>query len=306
MTHLKSLSSVSLAALMICLGCGSSDTSTGNTTSSGGQVSGGGAGTTGDTGGSAGTTVNVGGTSTAGGGAGGASAGAAGTTGGGTGGISQGGGGAGGTNAGGAGGQAGAAGNGGTAGAGGAGSMVTFFVTSATSMTGNLGGIEAADTLCDTLATAAGHTGHTWRAYLSTSTENAGERIGQGPWYNSAGVLLANNLTDLHAMNGDYELFLDENGDPINGQWDGSPEPNEHDILTGSNRDGTLATGLTCEDWTSDSDQIAAQVGHSDGLGPNGSADPMYQPWNTTHTSESCADTAPRGGAGRFYCFASD
>jgi hypothetical protein len=99
-------------------------------------------------------------------------------------------------------------------------------------------------------------------------------------------------------------VFVDERGQRINGQWTGSPSPVEHDILTGSNADGRLAVGLTCADWTSASTAIAAQVGHSDGLGPNQSTAGALSSWNAAHTSQSCADTAPRGGAGRFYCFA--
>jgi hypothetical protein len=99
-------------------------------------------------------------------------------------------------------------------------------------------------------------------------------------------------------------LFLDERGQRINGQWTGSPAPVEHDILTGSNADGTVAPGLTCADWTSASLTIAAQVGHSDGMGPNQSTAGTLSSWNSSHASQNCANTAPRGGAGRFYCFA--
>jgi hypothetical protein len=79
------------------------------------------------------------------------------------------------------------------------------------------------------------------------------------PWYNVNLVLVANNYTELHARTGDAAVFLDERGRRINGQWTGSPRPVEHDIHTGSNADGTLAPGLTCADWTSDSTTVAAQ-----------------------------------------------
>ena len=95
-----------------------------------------------------------------------------------------------------------------------------------------------------------------------------------------------------------------ERGQRINGQWTGSPSPVEHDILTGSNPDGTLAPGLTCEDWTSASTTVAAQVGHSDGLGPGQSAAGSLSSWNSAHVNQDCSNTAPRGGAGRIYCFA--
>ena len=118
--------------------------------------------------------------------------------------------------------------------------------------------------------------------------------------------MIANNLTELHSRTGDAALFLDERGQRINGQWTGSPSPVEHDILTGSNVDGTLATGQTCADWTSDSASLTALVGHSDGMGPNQNTTPPLSSWISAHANQNCANTAPRGGAGRFYCFAVD
>ena len=192
------------------------------------------------------------------------------------------------------------------------GPSMSFFVTSATSVSGNLGGITGADATCQRLAAAAGQGSRTWRAYLSVERDptsgnqptNARDRIGTGPWYNANLTIVANNLAELHARTGDATLFLDERGQRINGQWTGSPAPVQHDILTGSNADGTLLAGSTCSDWTSDSTTLAAQVGHSDGMGPNQSTAGTLSSWNSAHASASCADTAPRGGAGRFYCFA--
>jgi hypothetical protein len=189
---------------------------------------------------------------------------------------------------------------------------VSMFVTSATSVTGNLGGLAGADATCQRLATAAGLGGSAWRAYLSVEGDaangnqptHARDRIGTGPWYNANRVLVANNLAELHARSGDAALFLDERGQRINGQWTGSPAPVEHDVLTGSNADGTLLSGLTCADWTSDSASVAAQVGHSDGLGPGQSTSGTLSSWNSAHSNQDCSNTAPRGGAGRFYCFA--
>jgi hypothetical protein len=191
------------------------------------------------------------------------------------------------------------------------GRTTSFFVTSATSVTGNLGGLAGADATCQRLATAAGHDG-SWRAYLSVERDpsngnqptHARDRIGTGPWYNANRVLIANNIADLHSRTGDAELFVNEHGLRINGQWPGSPAPVEHDILTGSNADGRLAAGLTCADWTSDSTNVAAQVGHSDGMGPNQSTAGALSSWNSAHANQNCANTAPRGGAGRIYCFA--
>jgi hypothetical protein len=191
------------------------------------------------------------------------------------------------------------------------GSAVSFFVTSATSTTGNLGGLAGADATCQRLATAAGHGGRTWRAYLSVERDaannnqptHAKDRIGTGPWFNSSLVLVSMSNTALHARTGDAALFLDERGQRINGQWTGSPGPNEHDILTGSNADGTLLAGSTCADWTSGSGGDASRVGHSDGFGPGQSTAGALSSWNSAHAGQ-CANTAPGGGAGRFYCFA--
>jgi uncharacterized protein DUF1554 len=192
------------------------------------------------------------------------------------------------------------------------GPSLSFFVSSATSVTGNLGGLAGADATCQRLAAAVGQGSRTWRAYLSVDRDstnnnqptNARDRIGAGPWYNANLTLVANNITELHARTGDATIFVDERGQRINGQWTGSPAPVQHDVLTGSNADGTLATGLTCSDWTSAATTVTAQVGHSDGMGPNQSTAGALASWNAAHTAQNCSDTAPRGGSGRIYCFA--
>jgi hypothetical protein len=189
---------------------------------------------------------------------------------------------------------------------------LSFFVTSTRSTTGNLGGLSGADARCQELGAAAGFGARTWRAYLSVERDpangnrptDARSRIGNGPWFNANGVMVARDVADLHARRGDADLFVDERNQKIAGQWPNSPRPVEHDILTGSTADGRVMPGLTCNDWTSDSADVAAQVGHSDGLGPGGSAAGALSSWNSAHANQSCADTAPRGGAGRLYCFA--
>ncbi|MGH7769448.1 MAG: hypothetical protein ACREQP_18535 [Candidatus Binatia bacterium] len=189
---------------------------------------------------------------------------------------------------------------------------MSFFVTSAKSKTGNLGGLPGADRICQNLAAAVGLDNKTWRAYLSVEreTENkpidARSRIGNGPWLNAKGVMVAKDLTEVHARKGDVAVFVDERGEPVPGQWPGSPKPNEHDILTGSTAEGRVLPGKTCNDWTSDAANTQRQVGHSDGLGPGGDASGRYSSWNSSHDNQSCADTAPRGGAGRIYCFATN
>ncbi len=192
------------------------------------------------------------------------------------------------------------------------GRTTSFFVTSATSVTGNLGGLTGADATCQRLAAAAGHGGSTWRAYLSVERDpannnqatHARDRIGAGPWYNANRLLIATNLAELHSRTGDATLFVDEHGLPVNGQWTGSPTPVEHDIMTGSLANGTVAAGLTCGDWLSSSASVLGQVGHSDGMGPNQNTAGALSSWNSSHTNQNCSNTAPRGGAGRFYCFA--
>jgi hypothetical protein len=191
-------------------------------------------------------------------------------------------------------------------------STMSFFVTSSKSPTGNIGGLIGADYLCQNLGTAAGAGNKIWKAYLSVERDadngnrptDARSRIGNGPWLNAKGVMVASNLTELHGRKGDSTVFIDEKGQPINGQWPGSPSPVEHDIMTGSAADGTLLRGLTCGDWTSDSTTTFGQVGHADGLGPGGDTSGALSSWNSAHSNQNCANTAPRGGAGRIYCFA--
>jgi hypothetical protein len=295
----ETLSRIGIVGAALALGaCSNSDS--GNPPGGGGAGSGGGGSGAGSpTGGtsSAGSNASgsssggesagssTGGSSTAGAAAGGASAGAAGNA---------------------SGGSGGGGGGGGAGGASGEKSKTTFFVTSDTSMTGKLGGLTGADLRCQTLATAAGIMGHTFHAYLSTSTVNAKDRIGTGPWTNSAGVMVAADVAALHALKGNADLFIDEKKNKINGQWNSSNTV-EHDILTGSMADGTVATGKTCMDWTSDAAKPAvAVVGHCDGMGPGMATTGTYSSWNSAHDNGGCDNTKPLGGAGRLYCFAID
>jgi hypothetical protein len=142
---------------------------------------------------------------------------------------------------------------------------MSFFVTSENPGSGaDFGGIEGADAHCAALAEAAGAGGRTWRAYLSTSSEDARDRIGAGPWVNAEGVEIAADVEALHgdANNVTKETALDETGAVVNGRGD---DPNRHDILTGTRADGTAAAE-TCEDWTS-SGEGSAMVGHHDRMG---------------------------------------
>ncbi len=192
-------------------------------------------------------------------------------------------------------------GTGGAAGAVAANPATTFFVSSDTSMTGNLGGLVGADARCQKLAVAAGLGQKTWRAYLSAMNPktDARDRIGAGPYVNSRGMMIGADKAALHARPGDAALFLDEKGNRINGQWAGSPSPNQHDILTGTKADGTVNDGLTCSDWTATTGMSG--VGHCDGLGPAMATTGTFTVWNASHTGQ-CANTTPGGGAGRIYC----
>jgi hypothetical protein len=180
-----------------------------------------------------------------------------------------------------------------------------FFITSVGSGKGaDLGGLEGADKYCQALAQAAGAGGRTWRAYLSAGggkPVNAKDRIGTGPWQNAKGVVVATSVADLHsdANKLSKENSLTEKGAVVNGRGD---TPNTHDMLTGSNLDGTLAgENLTCNNWTS-SAEGSAQLGHHDRQG--GGQNPTS--WNSAHASKGCSqeNLVATGGAGLFYCFA--
>lgn len=183
---------------------------------------------------------------------------------------------------------------------------LSFFITSKGSGDGaNLGGLAGADAHCQQLDAAAGAGSKTWKAYLSTKTENARDRIGSGPWYNAKGVKVADSVADLHSDNNKLgkQGSLTETGKVVNGRGD---TPNTHDILTGSQLDGTRFTDgadHTCSDWTSNGEG-SAQVGHHDKQG--GGQNPNS--WNSAHGSRGCsqADLVGTGGNGYFYCFAAN
>ena len=179
---------------------------------------------------------------------------------------------------------------------------MSFFITSAGPGDGaNLGGLSGADGHCQSLADAAGAGGKTWHAYLSSSTENAGDRIGSGPWYNYNGELIAQDLAALHGdANGiGKQTGLTEKGEVVNGRGD---TPNRHDMLTGTNADGT-ANENTCGDWTLNGEG-SAMVGHHDRMGLRDDA--PSKSWNSSHPSRGCSqeNLQGTGGDGLFYCFA--
>ncbi|GMR23281.1 MAG: hypothetical protein BMS9Abin37_1698 [Acidobacteriota bacterium] len=185
---------------------------------------------------------------------------------------------------------------------------MSFFLTSKGPGDGaNLGGLEGADAQCTALAEAAGVTGKTWRAYLSTTGSggvNAKDRIGTGPWHNANGVQVASSVADLHSDNNKLskENSISEKGKTINGRGD---DPNRHDVLTGSQMDGTAGSDsvdTNCQNWTTNAENGSALVGHHDRQG--GGTNPTS--WNSAHPSRGCSQENLRatGGDGLFYCFA--
>jgi hypothetical protein len=192
--------------------------------------------------------------------------------------------------------------------------MMSFFVTSRTGG-GNLGGLDGADTICKTLAGAVGLGQKTWRAYLSTGNPmvKARDRIGKGPWFNAKGVMVAKDLVDLHdgappKNNLTGTTVLNEKGEAIPGRLNRpAGTNNEHDIITGTQMDGTVVMGQTCGDWKSE--MATARVGHFDRGGGGGQV-PMSDAtcWMSAHNNQGCGPETikPGGGAGRFYCFAAD
>lgn len=191
---------------------------------------------------------------------------------------------------------------------------MSFFVTSVSKGDGaNYGGVAGADAHCQMLAQAAGRGNVKWVAYVSTQgpgAVNARDRIGQGPWYSSTGIMVAANLAELHGDTLDQaragnrlnkNSARDEKRQLIKGVGD---MPNQHDMLTGSQLDGRAYTdGMdhTCNNYASNADgRGAVQVGHHDKIGNTSGS------WNSAHASRGCsqANLIATGGNGYLYCFA--
>lgn len=191
---------------------------------------------------------------------------------------------------------------------------MTFFVTSAGPGKGaDLGGLAGADAHCQALAAAAGSKRTSWKAYLSTTAPggeagvNARDRIGQGPWKNVKGAVVARSVEDLHSPGNNLtkQTALTEKGEPVSGRGDAV---NTHDILTGSDPAGLYSTAggdTTCANWTS-SGEGSAIVGHHDRIGLKETR--HMKSWNSSHGSRGCSPEALKGtgGAGLFYCFAAE
>ena len=197
------------------------------------------------------------------------------------------------------------------------GNPMGFFITSTNpGKGGDLGGLAGADRYCQTLAASVGAGNKTWRAYLSNAALNgqpafnARDRIGNGPWRNAKGVVIATSVADLHSANAKVgkDTSLTEKGEVVSGFGD---EVNRHDILTGSRPDGTVAVpdpgkDTTCSNWTK-SEGGSAIVGHHDHKGTN--PDPVANAsWNSSHGTRGCSldQLKLSGSAGLMYCFATN
>ena len=191
---------------------------------------------------------------------------------------------------------------------------MSFFVTSVGLGKGaDLGGLAGADAHCQTLAKTAGST-KAWHAYLSTQgagAVNAKDRIGKGPWMNAKGEVIAKDVAELHSAANKLtkQTVLTEKGAVNNGRGD---TPNRHDILTGSQPDGTAFPAdkdMTCKNYTS-STQGSVMLGHADRIGLTDDA--VAKSWNSSHPSRgaeggcSQADLKSTGGDGLLYCFATN
>ena len=196
---------------------------------------------------------------------------------------------------------------------------MTFFLTSNGPGNGaNLGGLDGADKHCQTLAQAAGADATTWHAYLSTQAAdgkpavNARDRIGKGPWQNAKGVVIAKDVADLHSATNNLtkQTALSEKGEVINGRGD---TPNRHDVLTGSQPDGTaFAAGRRSH--LQELDEQHAGRGDGRPFRPHRACATTTpsKSWNSSHPSRgpdggcSQADLKSTGGDGLLYCFAAN
>ena len=191
---------------------------------------------------------------------------------------------------------------------------MTFFVSSAGKGSGaDLGGLAGADAHCQALARAAGSALTNWRAYLSTTEPggaegvNARDRIGNGPWQNAKGVVVAKSIEDLHSDSNNItkQTALTEKGEVVSGRGD---PVNKHDILTGSDPQGMFSTAggdTTCGNW-SKSGEGSAILGHHDRQGLKDTR--HMKSWNSSHGSRGCSqdNLKSTGGDGLIYCFAAN
>ena len=175
--------------------------------------------------------------------------------------------------------------------------------------TGAGAGLRGADTICALIAERAmpGASAKRWRAFLSArdggdgAPVNAIDRVGEGPWYDRLGRVLALKKADLMAArptSADPAIindFPNEDGVPNHAPDPGKGQVDNHDMLTGSNTEGKLyAASATCLDWTGNKGDTATEgkprVGHSwprgGGGGPGGDSGAH---WMSSLTESGCA-----------------
>jgi hypothetical protein len=202
--------------------------------------------------------------------------------------------------------------------------------------TGAGAGLRGADKLCAAIAERSfpGAASKGWRAFLSVTADAYGkqvdaiDRIGEGPWYDRTGRVVAPTKADLLAVrpkNGDPSIQLDlpnENGIPNHQPDPSKPKDDNHHTITGSNDKGKLKSATaTCKDWTT-KDGSAANGQPSAGFSwpRGGQVSNSGSNWMTTWDAPGCAagieiadaGAAPPGsiiiggggGYGGFYCFA--
>ena len=144
---------------------------------------------------------------------------------------------------------------------------------------GEADGLAGADKICTEIAESslAGSGVKGWRAFLSATKGANGEpvhaadRIGQGPWYDRLGRLLAENREDLinTRPKGADSAIVDDmpNEDGVPNHAPEGERVDNHDVLTGTNDKGQLFSTdwkYTCHDWTSPQGTDGTpRVGHS-------------------------------------------
>jgi hypothetical protein len=195
--------------------------------------------------------------------------------------------------------------------------------------TGEGAGLRGADKICAAAAEIGmpGASAKQWRAFLSTRTVNARTRIGEGPWYDRMGRLVAQNLTALlkERPEGAHQMIINdlpnELGMPNRAGSAENGNDDNHDTITGTNTMGNWDGNETCSDWTS---ITAAVTGTGGGMGGNGPRVGHSWPansgrnWMQAHRAPGCAPSVSLvqtgagsgtgigngGGYGGFYCFA--
>jgi hypothetical protein len=201
---------------------------------------------------------------------------------------------------------------------------------------GEATGLAGADKICTEIAEKSmpGSSAKVWRAFLSAKAGgpngevvHAKDRIGEGPWYDRTGRVIAMDLSSLLQTRpgGADPAIIDnlpnERGEPNRT----SEEVDNHDTLTGSNERGEYSGGETCSDWTTTMNP--ASTGTQQGGPRGGGRGPMCghtwpaqsgQSWIRAHNAPGCApsvnlvQTGPgmgegvgsSGGYGGIYCFA--